>query len=144
MERATKVTVVETTPPVPTRRVAKQPEPSLVEEQKKALKISPDSLVADNSYPKETYELSLKSAKAAAYVVNSGKRKSWPNDEYYAIWRVRPDTVTTDSDGEEVKVVQILIGKRSHIKPEWEPIVGRAGSRKASSSESDTDDPSED
>lgn len=136
MQRATKVIVVEGTPPVPRRKSApKKAEPNILQEQKEALRLSPDSLVVDNSYPKENYAQSLAAAKAAMYVVNSGARKAWPSDTYYAIWRDAPEPSTVVDEGEEKpKVVQLLIGLRSHIKPEWEEIVNRAGSRKAKAS----------
>ena len=145
MERATKVILVEGTPPVPRRKPrAPKVENNILRDQKEALRLSPDSLVVDNSYPRETYEESLRSAKSAAYVVNSGERKAWPRDTYYAIWRtveVTPDEGDEDS-GKDNRVVQLLIGLRSHIKPEWEAAVNRAGSR-LSKTENNADDQDE-
>jgi len=123
MERAQKVIMVEQAPPAPKRAKAKKSENSFLADQKEALRIAPDSLVVDNSYPRSTAEQSLKSVKAAAYQVNVGERRAWPSDEYYAIWRQSPDNPD---------VYQLLIGKRSYLKEEWAGVVNRAGSRKAS------------
>lgn len=120
MERAKKVTLVESAPPAPRTKKAEKAENTVLAGQKKALDLSPEQLVVDNSYSRGTYEESLKSVKSAAYVVNTGQRKAWPKDKYYGIYRVHPDDPTA---------TQLLIGLRTHIKPEWEDIVNRAGSR---------------
>lgn len=132
MERAKKVTLVEDTPPVPRRKTPKKTDGGVLRKQKEALSLSPDSLVVDNSYPRSTSEQSLKSVKAAAYQVNSGERRQFPSDEYYAVWRKAPQ----DEDYEGPDVYQLLIGLRSHMKPEWEAIVNRAGSRRNKTGES--------
>jgi hypothetical protein len=121
MERAQQVIMVEEVPPVPRRKTAKKSDGSVLLKQKQGLEVSPNSLVVDNSYPRDSAEESLKSVKAAAYQVNVGERRSWPKDKYYAIYRQSPDNP---------EVYQLLIGLRSHIKEEWAAYVNRAGSRR--------------
>lgn len=124
MERPTKVIPVSDTPPVPRRGQSRSSE--ILKKQKEQLALSPDILVVDNSYPRATRKESLQSAKNAMYQLNSGQRKAFPSDTYYAIWRWSPDSPDT---------AQILVGLRTHIKEEWIRIVNRAGSRKASRSD---------
>lgn len=125
MERAKKVIVVSSAPPAPQRKKPKAN--SLLEEQKKVLELTPDSFVVDNSYPRATSEASLRSVKTAAYQVNIGERRAWPNSTYYAVWRKSPDD---DKSPDEPDVYQLLIGRRDHMKEEWAATVNRAGSRK--------------
>lgn len=123
MERTQEVIMVEETPPVPRRKKARKSDGSVLAKQKLALDTSPSQLVVDNSYPRDSAEESLKSAKAAMYQVNVGERRSWPSDKYYAIYRQSPA---------DPAVYQLLIGLRSHMKEEWATYVNRAGSRKKS------------
>ena len=131
MERAKRVTMVESAPPAPRTKKAKSRENTVLASQKQALELAPDSLVVDNSYNRETAEASLRSVKSAAYQVNVGQRKAWPKDKYYAIWRQNPDNPN---------VYQLLIGLRENIKEGWADIVNRAGSRRKPSEEASPED----
>lgn len=136
MERPTKaIPAANVPPPPPGRKSAKKARVSDVLTQQKAfLREYPDMRVVDNSYPRETEEQALKSVKAAMYQVNSGSRREWPNDQFYAIWQWAPQEAGEVEEGEEAKprVPQLLIGNRSHIEvvgETWMKIINRAGSR---------------
>jgi hypothetical protein len=69
-----------------------------------------------------------KAVEDAVFRVNSGQRKVWPNDRYYAAF----DFSIDDEGLEEGKSGQweLLIGLREHAPPGWEPIINAPGSRK--------------
>lgn len=87
-----------------------------------ALAVDPTKTVVDARFD------TLKAVEDAAFRVNSGQRKDWPNDKYYAAFDY--DIADESIEGSSAGKWLLLIGLREHAPVGWEPVINAPGSRK--------------
>jgi hypothetical protein len=71
---------------------------------------------------------SRKAVEDAMFRVNSGQRKDWPNDRYYAIYEFTIDDEAI-SDGGSGQWL-LLVGLKEHAPVGWQQMINAPGSRK--------------
>ncbi|MBD3004665.1 hypothetical protein [Streptomyces sp. 5-10] len=149
MARVTEVKLVEV-PPAPKRAIRKKTKkPSLLEEMKAALEVSPSSVVVDGEYEgKGDPEKAESSASSAAYQVNLGEAHRWKDTD--------PDLVTEENpkglkyyaayreSSTKPGVFERVVGLRSHLPEDWADFVNAAGSRKRKKMQEETESASAD
>jgi hypothetical protein len=69
-----------------------------------------------------------KAVEDAMFRVNSGQRKDWPNDRYYAIYEFTIDDEAI-SDGDPGQWL-LLVGLKEHAPVGWQQMINAPGSRK--------------
>lgn len=92
-----------------------------------ALEANPEDVVVDARFSRR------KSVEDAAFRVNSGKRRDWPNDRFYACWEFNAEGVGATEDEGPVATMgrwELLIGYKEHMPEIWRPIVEAPGSRR--------------
>jgi hypothetical protein len=92
-----------------------------------ALEANPEEVVVDARFSRR------KSVEDAAFRVNSGKRRDWPNDRFYACWDFNAEGVGATEDEGPVATMgrwELLIGDKRYMPEVWRPIVEAPGSRR--------------
>jgi hypothetical protein len=81
---------------------------------------------------------SLKAVIDAAFRVNSGQRKDWPSDRYYAVYEftIDDEAISDSNSGQWL----LLIGLKEHAPAGWESIINAPGSRKRRKTSSEIED----
>jgi len=87
-----------------------------------ALAAEPDKTVVDARFS------TLKAVEDAAFRVNSGARKEWPSDRYYAAYEFTLDDEAIAESGSGQWL--LLIGLKEHAPDAWKPVINAPGSRK--------------
>lgn len=101
-----------------------------------ALEANPTEVVVDANFP------SQKAAEAAAFRINSGKRKDWPSSRYYGIFAYNAEAVGEPGDGGPAGMGrwELLVGIKDHMPEVWRKVVEAPGSRKREADGSDSTD----
>lgn len=98
-----------------------------------ALAVDPTKTVVDARFD------TLKAAEDAAFRVNSGQRKDWPNDKYYGAFDY--DIADESIEGGSAGKWLLLIGLREHAPAGWEPVINAPGSRKRRKAKAEQETP---
>lgn len=101
-----------------------------------ALEANPTEVVVDANFP------SQKAAEAAAFRINSGKRKDWPSSRYYGIYAFNAEAVGDPEDGGSAEMGrwELLVGIKDHMPEVWRKVVEAPGSRKRNADGTEGDD----
>lgn len=92
-----------------------------------ALEANPEDVVVDARFARR------KSVEDAAFRVNSGRRRDWPSDRFYACWGYNPEESGETDDGGPAPTVgrwELLIGEKRFMPEIWRSVVEAPGSRR--------------
>lgn len=125
MKRVQSVQMVDVPPaPQPPKKRTRKPpvaRSQILNEMKLTLEKAPSMVLVDGQYDGDGDPAkAMRAAYVAAYQLNRGERREWPNTHYYGLFR--------ESQTEE-GVWELLVGIKRHMPKEWEWFVAKAGSR---------------